>query len=196
MQLGWPFRQPLQAGAQTVTVASHPVPVEFVRNRRARHYILRVRADGTLRVTVPWLGSRAAALRFVEERGEWIERERHKRSVDTAKRKPWQAGTLVLFGGRETAISVFQFDLGRITVSFADQSLVVPAEHAANLRPCVERHLRQCATIDLPERVARLALEHGFEVTVSPKPLSPSICVTMASRPGDLESDCCCRVTH
>jgi predicted metal-dependent hydrolase len=48
----------------------------LVRHRKARRYILRVLDDGTLRVTVPWRGSKREALAFVEKNAAWIERQR------------------------------------------------------------------------------------------------------------------------
>ena len=47
-----------------------------MRLRRARRYILRVRPDGTLRVTIPRGGSRAEASAFVGRHTAWIEQER------------------------------------------------------------------------------------------------------------------------
>jgi len=72
-----------------VSVPGVPAAVVFVRHRRARHYILRLRDDGVVRVTVPWRGSRAEAERFLVARREWIARERHRRElVRAATRVP------------------------------------------------------------------------------------------------------------
>src|SRR5205823_7841731 len=49
-----------------------PASIDFVRVPRARRYILRVRPDGRLRVTVPRGGSRAEARRFVHTHVDWI----------------------------------------------------------------------------------------------------------------------------
>ena len=57
--------------------------IQFVRIRRARRYILRVRPDGTLRVTVPRGGSRREAEAFVAENQKWIERERRRVGAST-----------------------------------------------------------------------------------------------------------------
>lgn len=83
MQFGLPFLRPRASGpeASVVPIDGHPVSVSFVRHRRARHYILRVAADGALKVTMPWRGSKAEALRFVHERHAWIARERYARAV-------------------------------------------------------------------------------------------------------------------
>ena len=48
----------------------------LVRHRKARRYILRVLDDGTLRVTVPWRGSKRDALAFVEKSADWITSQR------------------------------------------------------------------------------------------------------------------------
>ena len=50
--------------------------MEFVRHPRARRYVLRVRADGTVRVTVPRWGSRRHAELFAEQQRHWIDRQR------------------------------------------------------------------------------------------------------------------------
>jgi hypothetical protein len=86
MQLGLPFTRDAAGGEVIVLIDGHPVRVEFRRHRRARHYILRVVADGGLRVTIPWRGSKAEAERFVHQRHAWITRERYARSLDAGRR--------------------------------------------------------------------------------------------------------------
>lgn len=60
--------------------------VHFVRVRRARRYVLRVRPDGDLRVTIPRGGSQAEALRFAEKHLGWAHRQRAK--LLSARRPP------------------------------------------------------------------------------------------------------------
>ena len=50
--------------------------VHLIRVRAARRYVLRVRPDGALRVTIPSGGSRAEALQFAERHLAWAFRER------------------------------------------------------------------------------------------------------------------------
>jgi predicted metal-dependent hydrolase len=50
--------------------------VHFIRMRQARRYVMRLRPDGDLRVTIPPGGSRAEAERFVERHRAWAERQR------------------------------------------------------------------------------------------------------------------------
>ena len=56
-------------------------PVTYVRHRRARHYILRVADDGSLRVTIPRGGSKKDAERFAAGKAGWIEREQYRREM-------------------------------------------------------------------------------------------------------------------
>jgi len=55
--------------------------VTYVRHRRARHYILRLADDGSLRVTIPRGGSRKDAERFARGKAGWIEREQYRREM-------------------------------------------------------------------------------------------------------------------
>jgi predicted metal-dependent hydrolase len=50
--------------------------IHFVRMRRARRYVMRVRPDGDLRVTIPRGGSKAEARRFADKHLEWARRQR------------------------------------------------------------------------------------------------------------------------
>ena len=50
--------------------------IHFVRMRRARRCVMRVRPDGDLRVTIPRGGSKVEALRFAERHMAWAERQR------------------------------------------------------------------------------------------------------------------------
>jgi predicted metal-dependent hydrolase len=52
--------------------------IHFIRMRRARRYVMRVRPDGDLRVTIPRGGSKAEALRFADRHLEWARRQRSR----------------------------------------------------------------------------------------------------------------------
>lgn len=52
--------------------------MDFIRHPTARRYVIRVRPDGTVRVTVPRWGSRRHAELFAEQQRPWIERQRAK----------------------------------------------------------------------------------------------------------------------
>jgi predicted metal-dependent hydrolase len=56
--------------------APEPLRIHFVRMRRARRYVMRLRPDGDLRVTIPRGGSKAEAMRFAERHLDWAHRQR------------------------------------------------------------------------------------------------------------------------
>ena len=70
----------------------------------------------------------------------------------------------MLFRGEDHTLQAVPLPDGRVRVTFADQTVSVPAADAANLRAAVERLMRRCAMTALPERLARLAATHGFAV--------------------------------
>ena len=55
--------------------------IDFVRHPRARRYVIRVRPDGSVRVTVPRWGCRRHAEHFAEQQRPWIERERRRAEI-------------------------------------------------------------------------------------------------------------------
>jgi predicted metal-dependent hydrolase len=76
-----------------------PLQVHYVRMRTARRYVMRVRPDGALRVTIPRGGSKAEAQRFAERHLDWALRQRSK--VLAAQRPPEVERALRLRAERE-----------------------------------------------------------------------------------------------
>jgi len=58
---------------------------EFVRHPRARRYVVRVDADGSVRVTMPRWGSKREARAFVDAQRSWIEKQRQKAAAERAR---------------------------------------------------------------------------------------------------------------
>lgn len=72
-----PFRERLRGDAlRPVQVGGSVQLVRFVRVRRARRYVLRMRPDGTLRVAVPPFGTLSEATAFIRSQQPWIARQR------------------------------------------------------------------------------------------------------------------------
>jgi predicted metal-dependent hydrolase len=88
VQLGLPFgdeaHSPAPVAPRRLRVESSPLtalePVYFVRNRRARRYVLRVDADGRVRVTIPRGGSKRDGSTFALAQRGWIARQRAKQT--------------------------------------------------------------------------------------------------------------------
>ena len=79
MQLGLPFEA---ASIEPLEPSELPEPngPRFVRHRRARRYVLRIEADGRIRITIPRGGSRREAEAFAARHEKWIARQRSRLS--------------------------------------------------------------------------------------------------------------------
>jgi len=134
----------------------HPV-IEFVRVRRARRYILRVRPDGSLRVTVPSGGSRREAEQFVRKNHRWITRERNRAQVEHAPRE-WEDGSDLLLRGQLVRLAVERRG-DQIVVSYGGRRAC--ARDSDDIRSIVEADLRELAKAELIPRLRELADEHN-----------------------------------
>ena len=130
--------------------------IEFVRLRKARRYILRVRPDGTLRVTIPRGGSRAEAVAFMARHLEWVARERARVGREQAPAR-WTHGTAVLFSGQPHSITIEETAAGPIA-RLANVSAAV--RDVNDVRPDLERALRNEAREQLLPRLRQLADAH------------------------------------
>ncbi len=165
MQLDLPFLRLLAPLPEARPAVPPEPPVHFVRMRRARRYILRVRPDGSVRVTVPRGGSRGEAQRFLERQAAWIARERAR--VREAHVPPlWKDGTMLWFRGHEVALRVQGEGRAR-RVCYGERSVPAPeaAGETASLRARVEADLRAIAREELVPRLHELAALHDLVVT-------------------------------
>jgi hypothetical protein len=72
-QLPLPLGKPRAASdVEAIAVGRRVVIVRLVRHPRSRRYVLRVLPDGTVRVTLPRSGSRAAAFAFLRRELPWV----------------------------------------------------------------------------------------------------------------------------
>ena len=62
--------------------------IVFARHPRARRYVIRVDADGTVRVTIPRWGSKREAAAFVERERAWIEKQRRRADLERTLPQP------------------------------------------------------------------------------------------------------------
>ena len=153
MQLDLPFLR-----------AAEPPPepdVDFVRVRRARKYILRVRPDGSLRVTIPRGGSRRDAEAFLRRHQEWVAAER-LRVAERHAPVEWRAGDAIPLHGELTTIRVHESGHGQMVV--VGEQRVRIAAGVVNVRPAVELALRRIASRELVPRLQALASEHALTV--------------------------------
>lgn len=136
--------------------------LEFVRVRRARKYILRVRPDGTLRVTIPRGGSRREAELFLQKHREWAERERVRVAAQHAP-VVWRPGDTILLRGHRVPLRVERRSSG--CVLFVGDQRVRMRDEPDDLRPAAEAALRRIAAREVIPRLHELAAAHGLSVS-------------------------------
>jgi predicted metal-dependent hydrolase len=136
-------------------------PVWFVRNPRARRYFLRVRRDGSIRVTIPRGGSLSFAVQFARKHADWIAQEL-RRNQHEQQTRTWTEGTEILFRGVPVRIET-HLNGGLKLVQFGDQVLPLQPQ-TMDLRPSIEQHLWLLAGKELSARTLELAAKHGLRV--------------------------------
>ena len=140
-------------------VGSRTAPLLLVHHPRARRYLLRLRPDGTVRVTIPRHGNISAARDFAARNVGWLEQQFQNLAARPQIPVIWKMGTEILFRGEPVRIEA----AGDDTICFGTEQLKISA--AADLRPAVQKHLRQLAARELPPRVMELADLHGVSVS-------------------------------
>ena len=148
-------------GVQKEPPAAARGGIVFERSRRARHYRLTLRRDGTAVATIPARGSAREAERFVTQHQEWLERARARQRRRPRAAEVWTPGTRVLWRGELTEIR--QAPGEKPAVSLAIDVFRVAA-FESDLRPALEAHFARSARIELPARTWELAAVAGVEV--------------------------------
>ena len=138
--------------------APPPERIEFVRTPRARRYILRIRPDGTLRVTVPRWGSKREARDFVARQKRWIDRER-QRVLQEQGPRDWKDGSEIWLRGERVRISVLNAADGLI-VTYGERRVSVRV--GIDVRTAIQDDLKRLARQELEPRLRALAAQHDL----------------------------------
>lgn len=149
-------------GEESLTAEGHPIPLTLVSNRRARRYVLRLRPDGSARVTIPRGGSAIEARRFVRRNRQWLERQYRRMSARPTRPREWLIGTEILLRGEPVKIEARPEEEQGL-IRFGGEVLAV-ANPGADLRSAVEEHLWRLAAKELPPRVLEFASLHQLPV--------------------------------
>jgi predicted metal-dependent hydrolase len=151
-----------KADENFLDVRGRRIPLATVRNHRARRYLLRLRDDGSARLTIPRRGSVIEGRRFAERNREWLARQLEKLPTHPAKAKQWLVGTEILFRGELVRIET-GVNGGAGAVRFGGETVRVP-DVGADLRPWVVKHLWKLADKEFPPRVFEFATAHQLTV--------------------------------
>jgi predicted metal-dependent hydrolase len=93
-----PFRPAISSASPVTSGASPATPAplrepHFVRHKRAKRYVIRVRIDGSVRVTIPRWGSKREARAFADAQRAWIlEQQKTVAGVREAHPQPMAPG--------------------------------------------------------------------------------------------------------
>ncbi len=153
----------MREAAEAPSPTALPVPVEFVRNPRARRYILRLGPDRIARVTIPRGGSEAFARRFAAEQIPWLRRQLERLPARPEPAPAWGPGTSVWYRGEmaplqrmDDRLHLGDLDLGPVPKD--------RGEGIVDWRPRVEGALRRLAEMELPPLVRAQAARLGLSV--------------------------------
>jgi predicted metal-dependent hydrolase len=151
-----------QISSHFVAMDAGMIRVEYVRNMRARRYILRLKPDGALRVTLPRGGSIREGWGFARDHLGWIRKQLEQRTNRPSAAQPWAEGTEILFRGEWMALN--RLDPGeKRAIAFGGEIIPV-TEYALDWRKDVERGLWKIGWRDLPPRTRALASEHQLKL--------------------------------
>jgi len=154
------FKPKPEPKADTLQIGSKSIPLLFVQNPKARRYLLRLRADGVARGTVPRRGSISTAREFVSKNIGWLETQIQRLEAQPKTVNEWRLGTQIYFRGEQVKIeveTVGQIRFGSELLNLHDVSV--------DLRPAIQKHLRKLAQKELPARVMELAAVHGIHIS-------------------------------
>jgi len=151
------------ASLNGLPIGQRTVPIDYVRNRRARRYVIRVAPGGRLRATIPPFGCKSEAYAFAQRERGWIERQLHKQATRLPPSAPpaWIEGTSFLFRGELVTLRIDAFTKA---ICFGDQRIDSPSPVGADLWPLVKKHLFQLAARELMPRTMTLAQLHHVSV--------------------------------
>jgi len=151
-----------EAVADVIEIYSHRMPIHYRRHARARNYVLRLRHDKTVMVTIPRLGTRKFARQFVASRKSWLEKQWRMLEARRTPPQVLRPGMEILLRGRPVVLEVRRQGMNW-ALHFGPERTPL-ANPEGNLRPALEQHLRNLARTDLVRRAEELAREQASQV--------------------------------
>jgi predicted metal-dependent hydrolase len=160
VQFDFFLKRPSSKTTDSIVVGDQNVPLLFVVNPRSKRYILRLKPDGSARVTIPRRSSLRAGREFAGRNVAWLSQQLQRLAAKPVRNKSWHIGSEILFRGETVEIVA---GVGSASVTFADQTIRMTGT-GDDLRPMIERHMRSLAVVEMPPRVLMFAQQHGLSV--------------------------------
>ncbi len=145
-----------------IEILSRPMPILYRRHGRARNYVLRLHANGSVVVTIPRQGAKKFAREFVASRKSWLEKQWRLLEGRKAPPQDLRPGMEILLHGRTVVLEVKRQGEGWELQAGPERTALAAPE--GNLRPALEEHLQAAARSLLVPRVEELAREHSSKV--------------------------------
>ena len=147
-----------------VLIGQTRLPLDIVRNLRAKRYIIRLLPEFVLRVTIPRGGSKKEALRFVSENLIWIEKQFQSHRLKNSFRLVIQLSkqSAVFYQGRLVPFSSSSSITSKF-IRFADLCIPKINIDEENYKETIENFLYGLAESTLTERTQHLANRHCFK---------------------------------
>ena len=142
-----------------VEIDSERMPVLYRRHARAKNYVIRMKPDRTIRVTLPRRGSLKFAHEFVCSRKPWLEKQWRMLMARKIPPLTLRPGMEVLFRGKSVFLEVVQKG-DHWEMLLEDQRFAIPSPEG-DLRPLMESHFQKLARTELVLRVEQLASTHA-----------------------------------
>ncbi len=153
-----------------IEILSQPMPILYRRHGRARNYVLRLHANGSVVVTIPRQGAKKFAREFVASRKSWLEKQWRLLEGRKAPPQDLRPGMEILLHGRTVVLEVKRQGEGWELQAGPERTALAAPE--GNLRPALEEHLQAAARSLLVPRVEELAREHSLESQTGRHPQS------------------------
>lgn len=143
--------------------------IRLVRKKGCKKLIVRVKQDGQVYVTVPWLYPKGQIERFILQNAEWIRTQQNK---SAAKRKYITESrthfthfhSLEIAKAADESLRIFVKD--GVMKAIVPHSLPIERQQIQDaLRKSIELVLKKEAQTYLPQRTMLLAKEYGFQVS-------------------------------
>ena len=145
-----------------LVVGGRRIPLVIAPNARARRYLLRLRPDGSARLTIPRRGSLREGRRFAERNLEWLARQLERLAAQPVKPRHWHIGTEILLRGALVKLEAGMN--GETNSIWCDGERIAVPNAGDDLRPWIVKHLRQLAAGELPPRVLEFAAARQLTV--------------------------------
>jgi len=146
--------------ADYVIIHSKRIPVLYRRHARAKNYVMRLRADRTVVITLPRGGTVKFARQFAHSRKEWLENQWEMLDKRNVLPQAMTPGMEILLHGQPTLLRLVTLEKGW-ELHFDTQHIPIESPDI-NLRPLVETRLNEMARQELHDCVMQLAQRHGM----------------------------------